>query len=182
MAQQTRGLPGQRGIEHIGFTVPDVKEAVAFFVDVLGCEFMYWMGPFKDPEGDWFKVNLDVHPRAEIPRAALLRCGHGSNMEIFEYVAPDQNRTMPHMSDWGCPHLAFYVDDMDAGLAYLEEQGLRILGGKKAGIGDEAGEESSFAHFLSPWGMVLELVSFPKGKVYMSGRQRLLWQPTNPEA
>ncbi len=31
-------VPGLRGIEHIAFTVPDLDEAVNFFVDVLGCE------------------------------------------------------------------------------------------------------------------------------------------------
>jgi catechol 2,3-dioxygenase-like lactoylglutathione lyase family enzyme len=47
-----------------------------------------------------------------------MRCGHGSNFEIFEYEAPDQRREMPKMSDWGGVHLAFYVDDMEAALAY----------------------------------------------------------------
>ena len=27
-----KGLPGLRGTDHIGFTVPDIDEAVAFFV------------------------------------------------------------------------------------------------------------------------------------------------------
>jgi catechol 2,3-dioxygenase-like lactoylglutathione lyase family enzyme len=173
-------MPGLRGVEHIAFTVPDLDEAVDFFVDVLGCEYMYPIGPFRDAEGDWFKVNLDLHPRAEIPAACLLRCGHGSNLEIFEYRAPDQRREMPRMSDWGGVHIALYVDDMDAGLAHLASKGVRILGGKKDGLGVESGEGSSFAHFLSPWGMLLELVSFPHGKAYMTGRERLLWQPTRP--
>jgi catechol 2,3-dioxygenase-like lactoylglutathione lyase family enzyme len=175
-------LPGLRGMEHIGFTVPDLDEAITFFVDVLGCEYFYDIGPFRDPEGDWFAVNLGLHPRAEIPRGALLRCGNGSNLELFEYTAPDQRQELPRMSDWGGHHLAFYVDDMDAALAYLQEQGLTILGGAKPGFGEEQGEGSTFAHFLSPWGMALELVSFPGGKDYMVGRDRLLWRPTEPAA
>jgi len=174
------GLPGLRGTEHIAFTVPSLTQAVEFFVDLLGCEYMYPIGPFRDPEGDWFETNLDLHPRAEIPAACLLRCGNGSNFEIFEYRSPDQRREMPKMSDWGGVHLAFYVDDMDAALGYLQTKGVRILGGQKAGIGVEAGEGSSFAHFLSPWGMLLELVSFPNGKTYMQERERLLWQPARP--
>jgi catechol 2,3-dioxygenase-like lactoylglutathione lyase family enzyme len=174
-------LPGQRGMEHLGLTVPDLEAAVAFFVDVLGCEYFYDIGPFADPEGTWFSDNLDVHPRAEIPRACLLRCANGSNLELFEYVAPDQRQAVPRMSDWGGTHLAFYVDDMDAALAYLEAQGLRILGGKKDAMGVEAGEDATFAHFLSPWGALLELVSFPNGKDYMKDRERLLWRPTDGE-
>jgi catechol 2,3-dioxygenase-like lactoylglutathione lyase family enzyme len=34
----SRGLPGLRGAEHIGFTVPNLDQATAFFVDVIGCE------------------------------------------------------------------------------------------------------------------------------------------------
>lgn len=176
------GVPGLRGTEHVAFTVPDLEQAVTFFTEVLGCEYFYPIGPFRDPDGTWFEDNLDLHPRSEIPRACLLRCGHGSNFEIFEYEAPDQRREMPKMSDWGGVHLAFYVDEMEAAVAYLEAEGIRVLGGAKDGMGVEAGEGSSFAHFLSPWGMLLELISFPNGKVYMEGRDRLLWRPQEPAA
>ena len=33
------GLPGLRGTEHIGFTVPDLDEAHRFFVDVIGWDW-----------------------------------------------------------------------------------------------------------------------------------------------
>jgi catechol-2,3-dioxygenase len=33
-------LPGLRGIDHIGITVPDIEQASAFFVAVLGCELL----------------------------------------------------------------------------------------------------------------------------------------------
>jgi hypothetical protein len=84
---------------------------------------------------------------------------------------------MPKMSDWGGVHLAFYVDDMDAALADLERRGIRVLGGSKPQEGPEEGEGSTFAHFLSPWGMLLEFVSFPNGKAYMEGRERVMWHP-----
>lgn len=173
------GLPGLRGTEHISFTVPDLDQAVKFFVEVLGCELFYPIGPFKDPEGDWFAENLALHPRAET-HGCLLRCGNGSNFELFEYESPDQRREMPKMSDWGGMHLAFYVDDMDKGIEYLESHGVKVLGGSKDGIGVEAGAGSAFAHFLSPWGMLLELVSFPNGKEYMTERERHLWNPVDP--
>jgi catechol 2,3-dioxygenase-like lactoylglutathione lyase family enzyme len=48
---------------------------------------------------------------------------------------------MPKMSDWGGVHLAFYVDDMEAALAYLEDvEGVRIVGGAKETMGIEVGE------------------------------------------
>jgi catechol 2,3-dioxygenase-like lactoylglutathione lyase family enzyme len=33
-------LPGMTGVDHIGFTVPDLDEARTFLVDVLGCEYL----------------------------------------------------------------------------------------------------------------------------------------------
>jgi catechol 2,3-dioxygenase-like lactoylglutathione lyase family enzyme len=46
------GLPGLRRLDHIGFTVPDLEEATRFLVDVLGCEFLYPLGPFR-ADDDW---------------------------------------------------------------------------------------------------------------------------------
>jgi hypothetical protein len=61
-----------------------------------------------------------------------------------------------------------------AALAYLEDvEGVRILGGAKETMGIEAGEGSTFAHFLTPWGMMLEFVSFPNGRKYMENRDQL---------
>jgi catechol 2,3-dioxygenase-like lactoylglutathione lyase family enzyme len=170
-------LPGLRGVEHVAFTVPDLDAAVRFFVDVLGCEHFYDMGPFADPEGTWMSDNLDVHPRSLIPKFAVLRCANGANFEIFQYESPDQVERWPRMSDWGGTHIAFYVDDIDAALARLEAHGVRVLGGRKDGIGPESGANSSFAHFLTPWGQLLELVSYPNGRDYQRDTGRTLWRP-----
>ena len=35
------GIPGLRGGDHVGITVPDMEQAHEFLVDVLGCEFVY---------------------------------------------------------------------------------------------------------------------------------------------
>jgi catechol 2,3-dioxygenase-like lactoylglutathione lyase family enzyme len=174
------GLPGLRGTDHIGFTVPDLDAAVDFFVNVIGCEAFYDLGPFQFDD-DWMQRQLNVHPRAVMRRLKFLRCRHGSNFEIFEYEAPDQNTSQPKNSDIGGHHLAFYVDDMDAALAYLREKGVRILGEPVVRTeGPSAGQ--TWVYFLSPWGMQLELVSFPDGKGYEKETDRRLWHPARPEA
>ena len=175
---ETKGLPGLAGTEHIGFTVPNLDEAVAFFVDVIGCEPFYELGPFQ-AEDDWMQVHLNVHPRATMKRLKFLRCGNGSNFEIFEYESPDQNRVQPKNSDVGGHHLAFYVEDIDAAVAYLKAKGVRVLGEPTVRVtGPSAGQ--SWVYFLSPWGMQLELVSFPNGKGYERDTPRRLWSPTDP--
>ena len=84
------GMPGLRGLDHYGMTVPDVDAAVDFFCDMLGCEELYRLGTFKVEEGDWMTEHLNVHARAEITNMRMIRCGHGANVELFEYEAPDR--------------------------------------------------------------------------------------------
>ena len=58
---------------------------------------------------------------------------------------------------------------------------VRILGGAKETVGIEAGEGSTFAHFLTPWGMMLEFVSFPNGRnTLRTGTS--CFSPVNPAA
>ena len=173
------GLPGLRGTDHIGFTVPNLDEAVDFFVNVIGCEAFYDLGPFQFDD-DWMERQLNVHPRTVMRRLKFLRCRHGSNFEIFEYEAPDQNTAQPKNSDIGGHHLAFYVDDMDAALDWLREKGVRILGEPVVRTeGPSAGQ--TWVYFLTPWGMQLELVSFPNGKGYEKDTDRRLWHPARPQ-
>jgi len=172
------GIPGLRGMEHIGFTVPDLEEATRFFVDVIGCEFVYSLGPLRD-DGDWMQRHLNVHPRAVIRELRFFRCGHGSNFEIFEYESPDQVRTPPSNSDVGGHHLAFYVDDFSAALTYLRSRGVTVLGEPTVRTsGPSAGQ--TWVYFMTSWGMQLELLSFPNGKGYESGTHLRLWNPADP--
>lgn len=172
------GLPGLRGTDHIGFTVPNLDQAVAFFVEVLGCEAFYDLGPFSS-DGDWMQTHLDVHPRAVMKRLKFLRCKSGPNFELFEYESPDQNRQQPKNSDVGGHHLAFYVDDLAAAIDYLKAHGVCILGEPTASKNASAGQ--TWVYFLAPWGMQLELVSYPQGKAYEQETGRRLWHPAHPE-
>lgn len=172
------GLPGLRGTEHIGFTVPNLEEATSFFVDVIGCEFIFELGPFV-ADDDWMATHLNVHPRAVMRRLRFFRCKHGANFEIFQYEAPDQNAVQPKNSDIGGHHLAFYVDDFYIALEYLQQKGVRLLGQPTVRTaGPNAGQ--TWIYFLTPWGMQLELVSYPNGKEYEKTATTKLWHPAKP--
>jgi len=176
MRAPNHGLPGLRGTDHIGFTVPNLEEAVDFFVNVLGCEPFHYLGPFKS-DGDWMQTHLNVHPRAVMKRLRFLRCRNGANFEIFEYESPDQRREPPKNSDVGGHHIAFYVDDIHAAIRYLKEKGVRVLGEPTVrDSGPHAGQ--TWIYFLTPWGMQLELVSFPNGKGYEKETTARLWHPS----
>lgn len=180
LSSHAAGLPGMRGAEHLGFTVPNLQEAVDFFVKVIGCDAApFKLGPFK-ADDNWMQLHLNVNPRAEIGQFQFVRCGNGTNLEIFEYSSPDQNRMPPKNSDVGGHHLAFYVDDMDKAVGYFKANNVKMLGepsvfkeGPAAGL--------TWMYFLAPWGMQLEVVSHPKGMAYQKTGKFLLWDPRSPD-
>lgn len=175
MNAKPQGIPGSRGTHHVGYTVPDLDQAVAFFVDVLGAEVSYRLGPLKFP-GEWAEQQLNVHPETSM-KVAMVRMDPMANFELFEYSAPDQNRNMPRNSDWGGHHVAIYVEDMDEAVAYLRAQpGVRVLGEPQP-LQFESTQGDSWVYFLSPWGMQFELIRMPLGMSYEQALDTRLFQP-----
>lgn len=157
-------MPGLRRLDHVGFTVPDLNEAHDFLVDVLGCEYLYSLGPFRRADNDWMTRHLNVHPRAVMVENRWFRCGDQAVFEVFHYSSPDQVEAMPRNSDVGGHHVALYVDDIDAAIQHLRACGVRVLDGPTRSRGPAAGNR--WIYFLAPWGMQFELVSYPDGKAW----------------
>jgi catechol 2,3-dioxygenase-like lactoylglutathione lyase family enzyme len=171
------GIPGLRGTDHVGITVPDLDQAERFFVDVLGATPVYALGP-KRSDDDWMLTQMGVHPRTEIREIRFYRLGNGPNIELFDYAAADGRAPQPHNSDIGGYHLAFYVDDMDAAVAHLRAHDVEIMGEPVASAGASAGQH--WVYFRSPWGLQFELVTFPGGKAYEADAPVKLWHPAHP--
>ncbi|MEO7195936.1 MAG: VOC family protein [Pseudonocardiaceae bacterium] len=160
-----RGIPGATNVDHIAYTVPDLEQAVDFFTEVLGAELIYQEGPVEDPGGRFMSRQLGVDPAASA-HIAMLRLGPVTNLELFEYQAPTQNRVLPRNSDWGGHHLAIHVTDLDDAVRYLEDRpGVRLLGDPQViSHGPIAGNR--WIYFLTPWGMQMELVQTCAGLPY----------------
>lgn len=171
-------IPGLVRVDHIGFTVPDLEEATSWLVDVLGCELMYSLGPFRSEDGDWMLEHMNVHPRTVMEQLRFFRCGGQAIFEVFQYAAPDQHETVPRNSDVGGHHVALYVDDLDAAVAWLRAAGVRVLGDPTTSRG--ASEGQRWVYFLAPWGMQFELVSYPTGKAYDANPSRFPVTPAPP--
>ena len=179
-AAMAEGLPGMRGVDHIGLTVPNLAEAETFFADVLGCEKAMSFGPFRDDEGTFMQDLLDVDPRAVIEQITLMRCGFGSNIELFKYTAPDQKTVEMRNSDIGGHHIAIYVDDIDAAAQYLKDKGIRtLLGPLPVDAGPATGQ--SIMYFYAPWGLQMEAISYPDGMAYEKDGGTVLWSSRAPE-
>jgi catechol 2,3-dioxygenase-like lactoylglutathione lyase family enzyme len=164
------------GVDHVGINVPDLKQAETFFSETFGCIPVTHIGPFKlDPAAG----GAGFAPRADSVTLAMIRCGHGSNIELFEYRNSKGSTDMPRAEDSGASHIAFYTDDIKGGVAYLKSKGITVLGEPiTMPSGDTEGE--TWVHFKSPWGAEMELVSYPKGKGYEKTARVKLWKPAAP--
>jgi catechol 2,3-dioxygenase-like lactoylglutathione lyase family enzyme len=173
------GLPGLRGHDHTGITVPDMKQAVGFFVDTLGCQEVMSFGPFSDPKGTFMHDAVDVDPRAVINKIVMVRCGVGSNIELFNYSSPDQKTEPPKNSDVGGMHIALYVDDIKAAAEYLKAKGVQTMAGPLP-MKEGANAGQSILYFKAPWGLYLEAITYPEGMAYEKTSDVKLWNPRDP--
>ena len=160
----TTRLPGIQRVDHIGITVPDLDVAHDFFVGVLGCEYMYRLGPYEDPTGPWMREHLGVDDRAVMERLHFYRLGGQAIFEVFQYAAPHRRPSPPRNSDVGGHHVAIYVEDLDLAIEGLRANGLTVLGEPTTSKGPSEGQR--WVYFTSPWGMQFELVSYPGGKAF----------------
>ena len=165
------GQLGLVGMDHVGITVPDVDEAVAWFESVMGCVAPLTFGPFSGV-GDL----LDVDPLAVVQQITMVRCGRSANIELFHYTAPDQRLEPPKNSDWSGYHIAFYVTDIDAAVEYMVDHGAEKLAGPlPVTEGPAAGQTINY--FRTPFGTYIELISYPNGMAYERDPSRPLWSP-----
>jgi catechol 2,3-dioxygenase-like lactoylglutathione lyase family enzyme len=139
-ASRPTGIPTARSVDHVAFTVPDLDQAIAWFVDVLGAEHAFTAGPFETPpDSDWMTTNVGVHPRTAV-RIGMLRLGPATNLELFEYTGPGERRaTWPSNDDVGAAHLCIYVDDLERAIDYLRDQEDVSFLGEPTHIGGESG-------------------------------------------
>jgi catechol 2,3-dioxygenase-like lactoylglutathione lyase family enzyme len=172
-------IPGLRGHDHTGITVPDMNQALDFFVNVVGCEKAMSFGPFSDDKGTFMADVLGVDPMAVIEQISQVRCGYGSNIELFKYTAPDQKDLKPRNSDIGGFHIALYVDDVAAAKTYLDSKGVATrMGPVPLKEGPAAGQ--TILYFQAPWGLQLEAISYPQGMAYEKDAKTILWSPKDP--
>jgi catechol 2,3-dioxygenase-like lactoylglutathione lyase family enzyme len=147
-----------RCTDHVGLTVPDLEEAVAFFTGVLGATELYRFARADDPK--LMVEDIGVHPEAAL-RAVMLRLTSELRVELFQWQAPDQNSRMPQPSDIGGHHLCLVVDDLEAAIDELRRHpDVRVYGmGGKQTVGPRAG--GRWIYFRTKWGLQIELVADP---------------------
>lgn len=148
------------GMHHIGITVPDIEEGIAFFKKIFGAEAVFRTGPF-DVDDKFMKGKLGAAPSSRIKDLVFLRCGNGTSVELFEYEGEDKKAPQKRSSEVGGSHICFEVEDVFASAEHLKAMGVEMLDGPNV---VDAGPLEGFKwiYFRAPWGQILEIASFDK--------------------
>jgi catechol 2,3-dioxygenase len=151
-----RRLPTLVGVEHVSTTVPDLPQAISFFVDVLGATLIRQTRFEAGPDSDEMEVRFNAH-REATARLATLDL-HGVILELFQYEAPDLPSDMPRNCDPGGHHVGFRVGDVATAAEFLRSvEGVNVLG--TPSYEESGGIRRAWVYFLTPWGLQLEVAS-----------------------
>lgn len=120
-------------VHHIALIVSDYEASKRFYTEVLGLEIVQEI--FRE-ERNSYKLDLALHGQYII--------------ELFSFPDPPQRPSQPEAR--GLRHLAFEVDDVEAGAKALEAKGVRT---EPIRIDQFTGKKFTF--FADPDGQPLEL-------------------------
>lgn len=148
------------GMHHIGITVPDINEGIAFFEKIFGAIVVFRTGAF-DVDDKFMSGKLGAAPNSRIKDLVFLRCGNGTSVELFEYSGEDKHAAQKRSSEVGGSHICFEVEDVFASARALADMGVEMLDGPNV---VDAGPLEGFkwVYFRAPWGQILEIASFDK--------------------
>lgn len=149
---------GFRRADHVGVTVASLKDALHFFVEVLGFRFVVQ----THYENTLFLENIVGVPGADVT-LAMVEGPDGHLVELLEYHAPDGRELYrPQSCDVGSVHLAYMVDDLAGLLARVELAGWMRLGEPQTVRGG-ARDGLEIAYVRGPDGVTLEFLQAPLG-------------------
>lgn len=125
-------------VDHIGIAVKDLEASKKFYTEILGMEAM----------------GEEVVEEQKV-KVCFIPCGD-SEVELLESTAPDGPiAKFIEKNGEGIQHLAFRVDNIEAALADLKEQGVRLIDEKpRYGAGAAS---IAFVHPKATGGILVEL-------------------------
>jgi len=134
------------GIHHIAIGVPDFDAGISFYRDVLGFEEV-WRSEFS---GSAPLVEAAIGLKEPRAKAAMLRGGN-AHIELWQYTEPAPADLRSRPNDYGYPHFALEVEDIDAEHARLSAAGMTFVG-PPVDFGDSAA-----VYGKDPFGNIIEI-------------------------
>ena len=142
--------------DHTGITVSNLQRSLAFWRDVLGCDFSHT----AHQSGEMAEEITGVQG-AEI-KLAVLKAPGGHKIELLEYLAPaDRKLSNLRPCDVGSVHVALLVLNLDAVLERIVASGWKAAGTPQIlKTGPNAGKQVVYVR--DPDGTTVELMQQPK--------------------
>lgn len=125
--------PAMQGIHHVALICSDYQRSKQFYSETLGLPIL--AEHYRAARQSW-KLDLQLPD--------------GSQLELFSFVGAPPRPSRPEAQ--GLRHLAFAVTDLDAWLAYLQQQGVST---EPVRVDEYTGKRFTF--FQDPDGLPLEL-------------------------
>lgn len=141
------------GLDHVGIVVPDLEQAIEFYVRAFGAEVVS-----READTDVDDVAIGLPDEQVRLRGAILRSG-ASQIELHQYLAPT-GVSERRVCDQGIGHIAFCVSDIDAAYARLTNEGV-VFNSDPNTITSGALEGRRWVYGRDPWGVVIELCQHP---------------------
>lgn len=164
------------GLHHIGFTVPNMEQAVDFFTDVFGAVTIMECGSV-DVDDAFMAKHLGVPNGVKIADQRVVQVGRGGSLELFEYSGVEGEQSLKHNGEVGAMHIAFEVDDAFAVAERMKAKGVDLLEGPTLIEGGPM-DNLVWLYLRSPWGQYLEIVSDNGPLGYEADGGPKLWTPS----
>lgn len=136
------------GVDHVGYVVTDLDQAIAFATEVLGFELIVERaGQLGDAESDSMSRRFGVHDRA----TASYRFANGGStpVEFLAWQSADQSAEIARNCDHSGRHLAVKVTDMPSALAKI---------GAFPGVTIRDPNERGYIYVKTPFGLEFQLI------------------------
>lgn len=151
-------------IDHIALTVPNVEEATCFFKQAFGAEVLYDGHRPSDPavEGPIAEAVFGMPEGGSWVHRRLIQVGDSVPIELFQYQVEEQKEAA-RTFDIGLQHLAFQVDDLQAAAQQFQEAGGQLypVYNPETGSLGSLSSLNGWVYGKTPWGTIIELVTFP---------------------
>ncbi|MDR1851051.1 MAG: methylmalonyl-CoA epimerase [Propionibacteriaceae bacterium] len=137
-------------IDHVGYAVPDLDEAIKFHTEVLG-----WRLTHKEVNEEQGVAEAMLSTGDALPENAQVQLlgALGPDTTIGKWIAKNGGRG-------GVQQVCYRVADIDHVCQVLRDRGVRLLYDEpKTGT---AGSKINFAHPKSTGGILLEIVEYAK--------------------
>ena len=142
------------GIHHVAISVNDFPKALKFYTEGLGFEVVQESQFDSNP-----LVDQTIGLRAAKAQMAMLKAPNAF-IELWHYENPQPEDLRSRPCDYGYPHFALQVDDIEAEYERLQEHGMEFVGPVV-----HFDETSAAIYGRDPFGNIIELYELKNSKL-----------------